>query len=150
MSDEHDSHAHETKDGQHSADRPLPDDSPPQNTLIFVYALLAVATLVGLKFVFDSFLETTRREVHAEHLDDSLTSERLAEHRDEVREALEGGEMPIDTAITQLAERGRGAFPQIRPYPSGDRGAREGWNRRAPAQPVASPEPDEAIGQPSR
>ncbi len=147
MSDEHhdDSHGHATKDG-----KPLPDSSPPQNLLIFVYALLAVATLVSLKFVFDSFLESTRREIQAEHLDDSLTSERLAEHRDQVREALEGGEMPIDTAITQLAERGRGAFPQIRPYPSGDRGAREGWNRRAPSQPAAAPEPDEAVGQPTR
>ncbi|MBN8613768.1 MAG: hypothetical protein J0L92_24440 [Deltaproteobacteria bacterium] len=146
MSDEHEeSHQPAIRDG-----KPLPDDSPPQNTLIFVYAMLAVASLVGLKFVFDSFLESSRRETRAGHLEESRSSEALAEHRDEVREALEGGEMPIDRAITQLAERGRGAFPQVRPYASGDRGAREGWNRRAPAQAPLTPEPDEATGGSTR
>jgi hypothetical protein len=143
MSDEH-----EHNEGEHAEghDKPRPDDSPPQNALIFFYTVLVVASLVGLKFVFDSFLDSSRREVRTEMLDESLSSERLAAHRDEVRERL-SGENSIDETIANLAERGRGAFPQIRPFPSEDRGARDGWARRAPAEPAVTPEPSAATGR---
>ncbi|MBX7190879.1 MAG: hypothetical protein K1X94_02420 [Sandaracinaceae bacterium] len=143
MSDEHNEDVeHESGHGG----RPLPDATPPQNTLIFVYGVIVVCALIGLKFVFDSYLESTRRAVREERLAHSVTSDALAAHRDEVHEALHG-ERSIDDAMSQLAERGRGAFPQIRPYPSTDNGAREGWNRRAPAQPTATPEPSEATSR---
>lgn len=137
MSNEHNEHHDE-----HG--RPRPDDSPPQNKLIFLYTVLAVCALVGLKFVFDSYLDTTRRSIRTTHLERSRATERLADHRESVRESLHGGAMPINQAISQLAERGRGAFPQVRPFPSTDRGAREGWNRRAPEVPAATPEPTES------
>lgn len=145
MSDEHkhdDEHGHD----EHGHEKLLPDDSPPQNRLIFLYTVLAVCTLVGLKFVFDSYLDATRRDMHESRIEHSLTSERLAAHREEVREQLRSGDLPIDEAMSQLAERGRGAFPQVRPFASGDEGARTGWNRRAPAVPTPAPEPSEATG----
>lgn len=157
MSDEHNEHDHASDDAHghdehghdehgHGGQKLLPDDSPPQNRLIFLYTVLAVCTLVGLKFVFDSYLDSTRRGMHEERIEHSLTSERLAAHREEVREQLNSGDMPIDEAMSQLAERGRGAFPQVRPFASSDEGARIGWNRRAPAVPTTTPEPSEATG----
>lgn len=124
----------------HSA-RPRPDDSPPQNRLIFFYAVLVVSTLIGLKFVMDSFLDASRRDVQRSHLVSSVSNERLAEHRARERDALHAGPRRIDDVIREIAQRGRGAYPQIRPYPSTDRGALEGWNRRGPAEAPPVPEP---------
>lgn len=138
MSDEH------SPEAEHG--KPAPDDSPPQNGLIFLYTVLTVLTLVGLKFVFDSFLDSSRRTVQAGHISESVASARLAEHREEVRRRLsEDGS--IDETISSLAERGRGAYPQIRPFPSEDRGSREGWGRRAPVPAPVTPEPRTTIGR---
>jgi hypothetical protein len=145
----HEQSGSEHEHGSHSA-KPRPDDTPPRNGVIFFYTVLAVLTLIGLKFVMDSFLDTTRRAVRAQHLEESVASEALAQHREASQEALRSGDMPIDQAMQQLAERGRGAFPQIRPFASADQGAREGWNRRGPAASPVSPEPSEASGSPTR
>lgn len=145
MSDEHEQNEESEHEG-HGHAKPRPDDSPPQNALIFFYTVLVVLALVGLKFVFDGFLDSSRRSVRAERIEESVASERLAAHREEARERL-SGEHSIDETISSLAERGRGAFPQIRPYPSEDRGAREGWSRRAPAAPPVTPEPSAATGR---
>ncbi len=143
---EHSSTSHEGEHGDegHSHDRPRPDDTPPRNGAIFLYTVLSVLFLVSLKFVLDSYLENARRNVRADNLGASDSSERLEQHRDAVAGELAGGDLPIDQAISQLAERGRGAFPQVRPYPSEDQGAREGWNRRPPEAPPLTPEPSEA------
>ena len=143
MSEEHDTHDH--AEGGHGA-KPRPDDAPPQNGLIFFYTVLTVLSLIGLKFAMDSFLDSSRRAVQGAHIEDSVGSRHLEERREEAREALSSGTMPIDQAITQLAERGRGAFPQVRPSASEDRGAREGWARRGPAAAPITPESDEATG----
>lgn len=136
-----DEHGHDSHGG-HA--KPLPDDSPPQNGLIFFYTVLTVCALVGLKFTMDWFLDHSRRDVRAQHLEESVASGRLEQHREHAREVLSGGERPIDRVISDLAERGRGAFPQVRPYPSADRGALEGWNRRGPEASPVTPEPDVA------
>ncbi len=138
-SHEHEDHGHEHGGGH---GKPLPDDSPPQNGLIFFYTVLTVCALIGLKFTMDWFLDHSRRETRAGLLEESVASGRLEEHRQHARETLSGGERPIDRVIGDLAERGRGAFPQVRPYPSADRGALEGWNRRAPQASPETPEPE--------
>jgi len=136
-----DGHGHAGDEGH---GKPLPDNSPPQNGLIFFYTVLTICALVGLKFTMDWFLDHSRREVRAMHLEQSGASERLAEHQERARETLTGGERPVDRVISDLAERGRGAFPQVRPYPSSDRGALEGWNRLAPGAAPTTPEPEVA------
>lgn len=146
MSDEHEQNEETGQEEGHGHAKPRPDDSPPQNALIFFYTVLVVIALVGLKFVFDGFLDSSRRSVRAERIEGSVASERLAAHREEATDRL-SGEHSIDQAISNLAERGRGAFPQIRPYPSEDRGAREGWSRRAPVAAPVTPEPSAATGR---
>jgi hypothetical protein len=130
--------------------KPRPDDSPPRNGVILFYTVLAVLTLVGLKFVMDSFHDSSRLAIQAQHLERSRSSQVLAEYREQVSQALGEGEMPIDRAMQELAQRGRGAFPQVRPFPSTDRGALEGWNRRGPTAAPVTPEPSEASGLPTR
>jgi len=141
---ESDSHESEHHGDEHGGGhgKPLPDDSPPQNALIFFYTVLTVCALIGLKFTMDWFLDHSRREVRASHLEESVASGRLEEHRGGRGETLSGGRRPLDGVIGDPAERGRGAFPQVRPYPSTDRGALEGWNRRAPGAAPETPEPE--------
>lgn len=143
-------HEHDGSEQHGGSAKPMPDNTPPRNGVIFFYTVLVVITLVGLKFVMDSFLDSSRRAIRAQHLEESHASEILAQHREATREALGSGDMPIEQAMQQLAERGRGAFPQIRPFASADQGAREGWNRRGPAAAPVSPEPSEASGSSTR
>lgn len=120
------------------ADRVKPDTSPPRNPAIAFYSLLTVAALVGVKFATDAYLESNTRAVRSGHIDSSVALEELSAYRSEAGAALEGGELSIDEAMDQLAERGRAAFVQIRPT-SHDRSdaARVGWSSMS----VAAPEP---------
>jgi hypothetical protein len=104
-----------------------PDDTPPRNRVIFSYTMLGVITLVGLKFVFDSYLDSSRRDVRRDHIEASHTQVVLDAYRAEQRLRLSGGPMPIDRAIQEIGRRGRTAFPQLRPMPSEDREPLIGW-----------------------
>jgi hypothetical protein len=148
MSDHENDAAHEPVLGP--GGKPRPDDSQPRNGLIFFYTVLVVVSLVCLKFIMDSFLDSSRQTIRAQHLERSRSSQLLEEHREEATRALTEGEMPIARAMQELAQRGRGAFPQVRPFPSTDRGALEGWNLRAPAEAPVTPEPSVASGLPTR
>jgi hypothetical protein len=110
-----------------STGRPRPDDSPPRNGVILVATIAAVATLFGLKFGFDSLFDASRQHVRSAHIAESHASEALSQYRTHSLEQLEGGQMTIEAAMSQLAERGRGAFVQIRPVADTSTAAREGW-----------------------
>lgn len=122
----------------HGADL-KPDTSPPRNELMLVLVLVSVATLFGLKFVFDSYLDHEVHLTHEEHIANSPAADALAGYRAEAESALAGGAMPIDEAARELGTRGRAAFVQIRPAP-GDpsRAALEGW-ASLPVAPAAEP-----------
>lgn len=127
---------------EHDHDGLLPgDDSPPRNNVILIAGIISLVTLVGLKFVFDSYLEAQRGEARTAHLETSTTSELLAEHREQVFSRLHAADMPIDQAMARLAEDGRRGFPQVLPLQSTDEGARLGWARRAPSSAPVVPEP---------
>ncbi len=113
------------------------DDTPPQNGIILVSAVLVVLTLFSLKYVFDSYLDASNLAVRRAHISESRASEVLSEYRATAQDHLRGGEMPISDAMEQLATRGRSAFPQIRPVADTTTAAREGWS----AMPVAAGEP---------
>jgi hypothetical protein len=127
----HDKHA----DAGHGKIKP--DDTPPQNAVIFAAAVLAVMALFGLKYVFDSYMDRSEVRVRSMHVESSHAIESLAEYRRHAALELNGGEMPITEAMEQLSDRGRGAFVQIRPVADTTNGAREGWAR----MPVVAPEP---------
>jgi len=113
------------------------DETPPQNCIIFVAAVMTVITLFGLKYVFDSYLDRSETHVRREHIAESHASGVLAEYRAHAQDQLRDGPMTIGDAMTQLAERGRGAFVQIRPVQDDNTGPREGWA----AMPVVAAEP---------
>lgn len=129
-----------------SSESPVrPDDTPPQNGTILVSAVLTVVTLVALKFGFDSYLEGARRIVRTHNLAENSATMTLEEYREASRHALETGRtMSIDDAIAALSQRARGEHAQIRPTPSNDTGAREGWNRLSGSLTVSveTPEPE--------
>jgi hypothetical protein len=118
------------------------DDSPPRNNVILIAGIASLCCLVGLKFVFDSYLEGQRANVRTAQLETSVTSETLAAHREAVRERLEASEVPIQQAMARLTEEGRRGFPQLSAVQSTDEGARLGWNRRAPEAAPVVPEPE--------
>jgi hypothetical protein len=122
------------------ADRVKPDATPPRNPAIAFYSLLTVAALVGVKFTTDAYLESNTRAVRSGHIDSSVALAELDDYRSEASAALEGGELSIDDAMDQLAERGRAAFVQIRPtsHDTSD-AARVGWSSLNAAAPEPAP-----------
>ena len=130
-------------DHDHDHDAPLPgDDSPPRNNVILIAGIASLCCLIGLKFVFDSYLEAQRGDAVTVNLDSSVTSELLAAHREDVQNRLASSDIPIEQAIARLAEQGRRGFPQVMPFQSADEGARLGWSRRAPDSAPVIPEPE--------
>ncbi|MCS6858276.1 MAG: hypothetical protein NZM37_11240 [Sandaracinaceae bacterium] len=120
------------------------DDTPPRNRLILFYTVLVVLTLILLEFAFRGLLDRSRLRASVENINGGPSVQRLEAHRAEVRRALSQGERPIEKAMTELAERGRLSFPQIYPFPSEDRGPKEGWMHRPspPSPPIPSFEVD--------
>ena len=129
-------HHHDHESG-HGHAKIKPDDTPPQNAIIFAAAVLSVLALFGLKYVFDSYSDRSETHVRALHIEASHASQVLLEYRRHAALELNGGEMPIDEAMDRLAERGRGGFAEIRPVVDTTTAAREGWAR----MPIAQPEP---------
>jgi hypothetical protein len=113
------------------------DETPPQNGIILVAATMTVLTLFSLKYVFDSYLDVSNISVRRAHIAESHASTVLNEYRAHAQDQLREGQMPISDAMTQLAERGRAGFPQIRPIGDTNTGPREGWA----AMPVTLGEP---------
>jgi hypothetical protein len=136
MSDEH-VELHKDAQGRYKV-----DETPPRNGVILVAAIMAVMSLFGLKYVFDSYLDRSYIDVRREHLRGdtevrSYASEVLATYRTHSQQQLRDGTMTIADAMTQLGEHGRGSFVQIRPVADTTTGAREGWS----AMPVVAGEP---------
>jgi hypothetical protein len=96
----------------HSQTRPRPDDTPPRNSVIAVYTLMAVIALVALRFVFDSYMDLNRAHVRHENIASSRTSASLAEYREDQARRLASGALPIDRAIRDL---GRGGLQPAEP-----------------------------------
>jgi hypothetical protein len=130
--------------------RPRPDDTPPRNRVIFTYTILAVMTLFGLKYVFDSYMDVSRRGIRLEHVTESRASQTLEEYREAQHGQLARGPMPIERAIAELGRQDRRAFPLIRPTASDDRAALEGWTQLPRMQPEAeAPAPEEGAVPPA-
>jgi hypothetical protein len=117
------------------------DQSPTQNRTILTVAGVALVSLIGLKFVFDSyFIEMAE----AAAKDKLPVAEQLIKHRSEESKALASGPMPIDQAMAELGRNGRttAANPgvDVSPRQSNDTGALIGWSKMPRAIPEA-PQP---------
>lgn len=122
------------------------DKTPERNNLIFFYTMLSVVTLIALGFVFKSYFVTETEQELAKQVWTQPTTE-----RDKVKaaqlEELHSGPVPIEQAMKELAEQGRDGVPVVKPEPSQDVGALDGWNQLhdkpeipAPLMPGAAPE----------
>lgn len=127
------------------ADRVKPDTSQPRNQLIAMYTLLAIGSLFGVKFAADAYLEHNTRAVRTGHAEESTAADALAAYRSDSAAALAGGEMSIEEAMSQLADRGRAAFVQIRPTDDTSDAARLGWSGLPVAPPEATPRRTRAV-----
>jgi hypothetical protein len=117
------------------------DQSPTQNRTILTVAGVALVSLIGLKFVFDSyFIEMAE----AAAKDKLPVAEQLIKHRADEAKALTSGPMPIEQAMAELGRNGRttAANPgvDVSPRQSNDTGALIGWSKMPRAIPEA-PQP---------
>lgn len=99
------------------------DNSQPRIKLIFTVIVISVTTLVGLKFVFDSYFI---HETEAAQHEKLVTPEQVAKQHEIEAAAFAGAVMPIDQAMASLAKDRPAA---IAPQPSEDTGALSGWAR---------------------
>lgn len=99
------------------------DNSQPRIKLIFTVIVISVTTLVGLKFVFDSYFI---HETEAAHHEKLVTPEQVAKQHEVEAAAFAGAVMPIEQAMAAVAKDRPAA---IAPQPSDDTGALSGWAR---------------------
>jgi hypothetical protein len=106
------------------------DKSPTNDKIIFATAILTVFSLFALVPFFDSYWDDMRTNELASKVEGRGNAE-LERARAEQARFLSGGPMSVDQAISQLAQRGRGAAPAVAPRASGrpDVEAVEGWVR---------------------
>lgn len=98
------------------------DQSPPRIQIIIRVAVITVATLVGLKFVFDSyFVQMTEEAAH----DKLAKPVELLKLREGEQKNLTSAAVPIKEAMAQVA--GGKRDESIAPQPSEDTGALSGW-----------------------
>jgi hypothetical protein len=116
----------------------LADQSPTANRLIVTVGLLAIFTLVSLKFIIGSYyIAMTEAEMH-----DALAApEQLTQLNADQNKALQQSPVPIDVAMKNLATSGRdNAPPLISPQQSNDLAALQGWERlKHEVQPFPAP-----------
>lgn len=124
------------------------DQTPPQNRLIVTIGLLAVFTLIAVKFIIGSYYidmteGTARAQSEVDEKSEYSRSAQLRALRAEQNKALAQSPVPIDVAMKNLATSGRdNAPPVISPQQSDDTSALVGWGK-APhdAKPFTPPPP---------
>ncbi|MCB9591233.1 MAG: hypothetical protein H6719_00760 [Sandaracinaceae bacterium] len=120
------------------------DNTPPQNLLILACAAGSALLLFTLKFGFDAYYDGMMAETvagqQARYDDLDTVNTRQAEWNDSLQR---GHRMSIDAAMSQLASRGRGADPAIRPERPTERNIAplEGWNQHPHEVVIPPPAP---------
>lgn len=109
------------------------DNTPPRLRLIVTIAVIAIVTLLGLNFVFESYYAIMTDQARLEKL--APTTARDEQHTAEAA-ALTGGKMPIDKAMAALSGPRAAA---IEPKPSEDMGAMTGWTKLPKQAPLPVP-----------
>ena len=109
------------------------DNSPPRLKLIVTIGFITIVTLIGLRFVLESYFafmgDMARREKIAPPTE-------LDDHRKEEQAALTAAKVPVGEAIAQLSKGSRGG---VAPQQSDDLGPMTGWTKLPKAAPEAHP-----------
>lgn len=108
------------------------DNTPPKVKLLFTIGIIVAVTLVGLDFVFQSYLGYMNSIAQQEKL--APTKDREAQAAAE-QAAFAKAKMPLDQAMKQVGAGTRAA--EITPQPSEDTGALTGWMKLPKALPQA-------------
>lgn len=90
------------------------DKTPPANLLIAVVAVFSVIVLMGLKPLFDAYYSEMRQVAIAAQQERYQPERAVREARTQWSESLHNGAMPIEEAMSQVAQ-GRGRIPAIAP-----------------------------------
>ena len=102
------------------------DDSPPRNGVIFFYTVLAIALLIGVDFLLDSyFAKVMDGEIHDKVLTQGLDT--AIETRAQERATLE--KSGIEAAMRAVAQRGRAASPAITSESGAGKTEETGWSQ---------------------
>ena len=127
----------------------------PKNFLIFVVGLGSVVTLTAVMYGLQSYYAVLRDGEQQGKVLGRKNPELVDMRADEERRLtsyaiLEPGaagkvRIPIDRAMTLLAQRGRDGVPAIRPAPEADAALTGGAAPAASASAAASPAPSSAV-----
>lgn len=118
------------------------DEGQPRNGTIAFYAVLTVFTLVGVKFMLDSYFERSMETEYYDKVYSRGMEEVQAVREKEQAELAKGG---LSDAMKSLAQRGRAAAPSITPESGAGKGEVQGWSKLgrevapAPAAPAPAP-----------
>jgi hypothetical protein len=133
-------------------------------TDLFVFLGAAFATLFGLIVLhlwYGSYIDVR----HHARLAENGPAEGLLAARQDDQAKLQQAKIPLDQAISRIAQRGRASFNSIAPAPSQDLSALSGWIHmpgfkpvvahqvriaRAPAAQTPQPEAGEAAPKAAR
>lgn len=105
------------------------DQNEPKTGIIAGIALFAVGTLVALQYVFSSYFAHVSEAVVQQNIAARPGANGLVQSNKAAwtKSLEEGRPMPIERAISGIAQQGRDSFPQIAEVPSEDRAALDGW-----------------------
>lgn len=121
------------------------DKSEPKVGLIARVGVIAVITLVGVKFALESYFVQVNEAVAAEKMPEHY--EPLVKLREAEQKNLTGSPTPITVAMAQVVQNGRaaqGGPADIAPQPSEDVGPLTGWSKN-PKKPLAVPTPADVL-----
>src|SRR3974390_2416946 len=119
------------------------DSSDPRVGLIFKIGFLSVAVLVGTHLSLTAYFDRMKQAEEYTKIG-SIKPDALLSLRDDEKQRLTTGAMPIDKAMQQLTAKGRtGATPDIMPSASRDIAPIQGWMQMPGEVPPAmmAPEP---------
>jgi hypothetical protein len=108
-------------------------------TDLFVFLGAAFATLLGLVVLNRLYASYIDVRYHARMAENGPAEGMLAARQDD-QAKLQQGKIPLDQAISRLAQRGRDSFNSIAPAPSQDLSALSGWIHRPGFKPVVAHE----------
>ncbi len=113
------------------------DKSEPRVGLIFKIGLLVILTLVVVHTALGAYFNSAVQAEESRKFGE-IKPEALLSLREQEKERLSAGSMPIDKAMDQLARQGRkGLGPELAPTASKDMSALQGWIKMPIEVPTA-------------
>ncbi|CAN5474259.1 hypothetical protein BH09MYX1_BH09MYX1_49150 [soil metagenome] len=116
----------------------------PKTRILFTLLILAVFTFVGIKFALDSYWTMTTEAYAAEILPPNT---QLSDLRAKQKKDLESSPTPINVAMQDIANKGRGSSEAITPQQSTDLDPLRGWSKMKKDIPDPVPPPPPVVDQ---